>query len=417
MRGEQASLPRLNLLFLLSELRIMNKLAVILFSSVLVFSQTPFAAAEVPASFAFTGSGYGHGVGMSQIGAKAKAVAGESATAILTYYYKDVVVAPVVDTHTIRVNIGTALKTFSVSTTQLNSKIDVFVGDVPAAVTPVPALTISPQTAAIFAVEGNTVAIGAVKGRVLTVRWGAPNTILTFFGPGKPVRYKYGQIQVKVVRGALEVTNSLSIHDEYLWGISEVSSAWPAAVLEAQAIAARSYALAKIGSIRSVCDCHVYSHIGDQNFVGFSKEAEPKIGKLWKAAVQRTNVDTSTSLAVLHQGKPIQAFYSSSSGGATQTTFDAWGQATPYTQSVADPAGLDPKLNPRFAQWKASATQEILAKAFLLADIVTLEIISRNSAGAVTYIKGTSSNGSTKLLRGDTFRSRAKIPSPYFNLG
>ena len=358
----------------------MKKIAAILFSGVLFFSQFPLARAEAPASFAFTGSGYGHGVGMSQIGAKARAVAGESATAILTYYYKDVVVAPVVDTYTIRVNIGTALKSFSVSTTQLNSKIDVFIGEIPLAVNPVPALTIAPQTKANFAIEGKSVAIGAVKGKLLTVRWGAPNTILTFFGPGNPVRYKYGQIQVKVVAGALEVTNSLSLHDEYLWGISEVSSAWPAAVLEAQAIAARSYALAKIGSIRSACDCHVYSHIGDQNFVGFSKEAEPKIGKLWKAAVLRTNIDSSTSLALLNQGKPIQAYYSSSSGGATQTTFDAWGQATPYTQSVADPAGLDPKLNPRFAQWKASATQEIVAKAFLLADIVTLEIISAISS-------------------------------------
>ena len=394
----------------------MKKLAAILFSSVLLLSHSPSAVAQAPASFAFTGSGYGHGVGMSQIGAKARAVAGESATAILNYYYKDVVIAPVIDTHTIRVNIGTGLKNFSVSTSQLDSKIDVFIGDIPASLAPVPALTITAQTKALFAIEGKSVAIGTVKGKVLTVRWGAPNAILTFFGPGNPVRYKYGQIQVKAVGSNLEVTNSLSIHDEYLWGISEISSAWPAAVLEAQVIAARSYALAKIGSIRGTCDCNVYSHIGDQNFVGFSKEAEPKIGKLWKAAVLRTNVDTSTSLAMLNKGKPIQAYYSSSSGGATQTTLDAWGQATPYTQSVADPAGLDPKLNPRFAQWKASATQELVAKAFLLADIVSLEIVSRNSAGAVTYIKGTSSNGSTKLLRGDTFRSRAKIPSPYFLL-
>jgi hypothetical protein len=77
---------------------------------------------------------------------------------------------------------------------------------------------------------------------------------------------------------------------------------------------------------------------------------------------------------------------------------------------------LDPKINPRFAQWKASATQELVAQAFLLTDVISLEIISRNSAGAVTYIKATSSTGSTKLLRGDTFRSRVKIPSPYFQL-
>ncbi len=384
--------------------------------SFLLLAQFPSAQAEAPASFAFTGSGYGHGVGMSQIGAKARAVAGESATAILNYYYKDVVIAPVVDTQTIRVNIGSALKNFSISTAQVNSKIEVLAGDIPAGVTALPIMTIAPQTKATFAIEGKNVVIGSVKAKSLTIRWGSPSTILTFYGPGASVRYKYGQIQVKVVSGALEVTNSLSLHDEYLWGISEISSAWPSAVLDAQVIAARSYALAKMGGIKGSCDCHVYSHIGDQNFVGYSKEAEAKIGKFWKAAVLRTNVDTSTSLVMLNKGKPIQAYFFSSSGGATQTTLDAWGQATAYTQSVADPAGLDPKLNPRFAQWKASATQELVAKAFLLPDIVTLEIITRNSAGAVTYIKGTSSNGSTKLLRGDTFRSRAKIPSPYFNL-
>jgi stage II sporulation protein D len=71
------------------------------------------AQAQAPASFSFTGSGYGHGVGMSQIGAKARALAGESATAILNYYYKDVVVTPVVDSHTIRVNIGKTQGIFS----------------------------------------------------------------------------------------------------------------------------------------------------------------------------------------------------------------------------------------------------------------------------------------------------------------
>ena len=71
-------------------------------------------------------------------------------------------------------------------------------------------------------------------------------------------------------------------------------------------------------------------------------------------------------------------------------------------------------LNPRFASWKASTTQALVAAAFILPDVVSLEIISRNSAGAVTRIKGTSSAGISKIIRGDTFRSRAKLPSPWF---
>ena len=393
------------------------KAARVLIAIALALSISPNSAqAQAPASFSFTGSGYGHGVGMSQIGAKARALAGESATAILNYYYKDVVVTPVVDSHTIRVNIGTSLKEFSVAGTNLSTVVQIFDGDLPLNSPALPVLTMGAKQRVNFILQDKSITLGAIKSKALTIRWIGPSPTISVTQSGSTERYRYGQIQVKIVKGLMEVTTSLSLHDEYLWGISEVPSNWPAAVLEAQAIAARSYALSKIATIKPSCDCHVYSHIADQNFVGFSKEAEPKIGKLWKAAVVRTNIDTFTSLAILSKGKPIQAYYSSSSGGATQTTLDAWGTATAYTQSVSDTASVEVKNNPRFAKWNASALQAVVATAFLLPDIITLEIMSRNTAGAVTYIKGTSSNGSTKLLRGDTFRSRVKIPSPYFTL-
>ena len=393
------------------------KAARVLITIALALSISPNSAqAQAPASFSFTGSGYGHGVGMSQIGAKARALAGESATAILNYYYKDVVVTPVVDSHTIRVNIGTSLKEFSVAGTNVSTVVQIFDGDLPLNSPALPVLTMGAKQRVNFILQDKSITLGAIKSKALTIRWIGPSPTISVTQSGSTERYRYGQIQVKIVKGLMEVTTSLSLHDEYLWGISEVPSNWPAAVLEAQAIAARSYALSKIATIKPSCDCHVYSHIADQNFVGFSKETEPKIGKLWKAAVVRTNVDTFTSLAILSKGKPIQAYYSSSSGGATQTTLDAWGTATAYTQSVSDTASVEVKNNPRFAKWNASADQRIVATAFLLPDIITLEIMSRNTAGAVTYIKGTSSNGSTKLLRGDTFRSRVKIPSPYFTL-
>ncbi len=376
----------------------------------------PVASAETPQTFSFTGAGYGHGVGMSQMGARAHALTGESATAILNYYYKDVSITPVVDTQTIRVNIGHLLHSVSFVSTTPDSTIQIFAGEVVGPTDALPIATFTTKQKASFRLDANGAITGPVSGKSFTIRWTGPNSLVTFAQPGSAVKYRYGQIQMKVIKGAIEVTNSLLIHDEYLWGISEMPSSWPAAALEAQVIASRSYALAKVGVLKASCDCHVYSHIADQNFVGYSKEIEPKIGALWKAAVIRTNLDTTTSLAILAKGKPIQAYFFSSSGGATQTTADAWGQATSYTQSVADPAGLNPKINPRFASWKANATQELVSQAFLLPDVVSLEIISRNSAGAVTYIKGTSRNGSTKLLRGDTFRSRVKIPSPYFQL-
>jgi len=388
----------------------MSKNFLALLIAALISSSAPAQAIEIPPTFEFTGSGYGHGVGMSQIGARSRALTGESATAILNYFYKDVQVAPFVDTHTIRVNIAHLVKSIAFTTHTPGARIDVYEGDIGNSTEFLPISSFATKKKATFTIATLS------KSKALTLRWVGENPIITMTQGSVSTKYKYGYITIKVVKGAMEVTNTLALRDEYLWGISEVPSSWPAAMLEAQAIASRSYALSKLSVIRPSCDCQVYSHITDQNFVGYSKESEPRFGIFWKDAVSRTIIDTSTSLVVLSNGKPAQTYFFSSSGGATQTTRDAWGEATAFTQSVPDTASVDVKLNPRFASWKASSTQELVAKAFLLPNVVSLEIISRNDAGAVTYIAATSSDGVTKKLRGDTFRSRAKLPSPWFSL-
>ena len=388
----------------------MSKNFLALLIAALISSAAPAQATEIPPTFEFTGNGYGHGVGMSQIGAKARAVSGESATAILNYYFKDVLIAPYADTHTIRVNIAHLVKSVAFTTHSPGARIEVFEGDIGNSIQSLPITTFATKKKATFT------SAALSKQKALTLRWVGENPIITMTQGSVSTKYKYGYITLKVVKGAIEVKNTLALRDEYLWGISEVPSSWPASMLEAQAIASRSFALSKLGVIRPSCDCQVFSHISDQNFVGYSKESEPRFGRLWKDAVSRTIIDTSTSLVVLSNGKPAQTYFFSSSGGATQTTLDAWGGATTYTQSVPDSASVDVKLNPRFASWKASSTQELVAKAFLLPDVVSLEILSRNQAGAVTFIAATSSDGVTKKIRGDTFRSRAKLPSPWFYL-
>jgi len=379
---------------------------------------TPAFGSTAPALFSFTGSGFGHGVGMSQIGARALAAAGESATSILKYYFKDVDVIPVIDTATIRVNIGNALRGAIFSTSTSASSLRVYAGDLPASeTTTAPIMTVANKKKLTISITLDKKGIQGLPGTpaAATLRWsGGAAPVVTVTESNSTNRYRYGQIQIKVIKGALEITNSLALRDEYLLGISEVPSSWPPAILEAQTIAARSYALSKMGTIKPACDCNVYDHIVDQNFVGFSKESEARFGQIWRAAVLRTLVDTSTGLAILSNGKPIQAYYFSSSGGATQSSADAWGGFTAYTHSVADTASVLTSLNPRYASWSATATQALVSKAFGLPDVASLEILSRNSAGAVTWIKGISTNGVSMVIRGDTFRSRTKIPSPWF---
>jgi len=386
---------------------------------------------DTPTEFAITGAGYGHGVGLSQIGARSKALAGDTATAILNYYYKDVVIQPLDDSKILRVNVGHLLSTARIATSTPDATLQIFSGDIGDAQDVAPIAVVPVKSSLTFSILGSTVVPSVVTGkqvtslprnRIFTVRWSgtryAPGVdgVVSLTHSSLTTRYRYGQMQFRAVRAStlgfrLEITNSVRLADEYLWGISEVPSSWPAAALEAQAIASRTYALNKAGIYRAACDCDLYGEISDQKFLGYAKEIEKGWGKFWKAAVTNT-----AGLTLTQNNLPIAAYFGSSTGGLTETALNAWGTERTYTQIIPDPGSLDPKLNPRFFTWKRSVTQASVALAFALPDVATLEIVSKNASGTVGLIRATSTTGVQKTLRGETFRSRTKIPSAYFDL-
>ena len=402
-------------------------------SVALLLSAFPISAQanEIPANFSFTGSGYGHGVGMSQIGARAKALAGESATAILNYYYSGTSVETATDTQILRINIGHLLTSAKIRSDSAGAVFALYAGDVSETGTSTAILNYPSKTTLNLNLSGGQISISTLRGSkttqiasgsVFTLRWsgtrymeGAP-AVLSLTTNNVVNRYRHGQMQFKVVKDKLlgkriEIVNSVRLQDEYLWGVSEVPSLWPTAALQAQAIASRTYALAKAVRIRAACDCHLYGSISDQTFAGFAKEGEPKFGVLWKNAV-----DSTIGQIITFAGSPITAYFSSSSGGITETSEHAWGTATPYTLSVLDTASVDVALNPRFASWSRQIPQSVIAAAFALNDVVSLQVISMNPAGTVALIQATSSTGITAELRGETFRSRSKLPSAWFSI-
>jgi hypothetical protein len=77
---------------------------------------------------------------------------------------------------------------------------------------------------------------------------------------------------------------------------------------------------------------------------------------------------------------------------------------------------LDLAINPRFVTWNREVPQSVIATAFVLPDVVSLEILGMNESGTVAQIQATSSSGVQVALRGETFRSRTKIPSAWFSL-
>ena len=406
-------------------------LAISIAVSPITFLPNAAYAETVPATFAFQGSGYGHGVGMSQIGARAKALAGESATAILQYYYTGTIVETVTDTQILRINLGNLLTSAKLRSDSKGAELQLFAGDLGETQTATPLLTFPSKTSLNLNLSDGLLAISTTRGTTtkaittgssFTLRWsgtryqdGSP-TVISLTTNGATKKYRHGQISLKVIRDKtlgkrLAIINSVRLQDEYLWGIGEVPSSWPTQALEAQAIASRTYAYAKSTKIRSACDCHLYATISDQTFAGYSKESEPRFGEIWKAAVNRT-----AGSIITYEGRPITAYFSSSSGGTTETSEHAWGTATPYTVSVPDSASVDVALNPRFASWTREIPQAVVAQAFALPDVISLTVLSNNPAGSVALIQAISSDGSFAVLRGETFRSRSKLPSAWFSV-
>ena len=385
----------------------MYKKALFLFLALLLSS--PVANADN--QFTFVGSGLGHGVGLSQIGAKAMALDGKSAEEILKYYYTGVQIQPFYDWYDIKVNIGHQLTSANLQLASATGYLTIN------------GFQISDQaTIATFKYNSNGITTFIRKNKLLIATLPASNSLEinwsgtrflpgdeaeVAFNSGKSVRYKFGQIKLLVVGKSFEASNTVRLKDEYLYGISEVSSNWPIEALRAQVIAARTYALSKVGYYRPICDCELYGTIKDQLFIGIGKLAEPRYGDNWKAAVDQTNIDGETGLTITYEGHPINAYYSSSSNGMTESALNAFGTDQPYLQPVADPASMDPKLNPRYTNWSRSISAVIVAKAFNLSDIAKLEIIGKR-------IYATSIGGKQVSLRIETFRSRVVLPSPFF---
>ena len=390
-----------------------------------------------PETFTLVGSGYGHGIGLSQWGAYAMAKEGRDASGILTYYYSGTTVSAVPDETEVRVNVR-----YQIANAQMRSEaiaadggaIEVNVGG--------NVVVAGPQDVFTFGVSGASVAVQRIsQGQTtdlgsaanVSVRWagtrnsggavGGPTLLNlisgqgTFDSPGH--RYRYGSMEVSAVTTSsgvrLNIVNVVRLHDEYLYGISEVTSSWPAAALQAQAIAARTYALAKIAKsgVRKACDCHVDDGTGpyiDQTFTGYAKQSGAKGGK-WVEAVDATAASPTTGLAVLHNGEPISAFYSSSSGGATNTVKEVWGGDLPYLVSQPDQWSLNSD-NPHRA-WTVTISQAQMAKAFQTAAVWKVEVTKRLTSGAVGEVRGTLSDGSSRSLTGEQFRTALGLKSAY----
>ena len=166
--------------------------------------------------------------------------------------------------------------------------------------------------------------------------------------------YLHGRINLVAVPNSdtqfYVVLDSLSM-EEYLRGIAEVPGDWPTAALEAQVIAARTYAISAVERRRSAHAWNhpfdLYSSVWDQVYIGNTAELNPSKAP-WVRAVENTAGRT-----LLHNGTKVQAYYSSSNGGHTERSEYVFHSDLAYLPAKPDP--FDQQHSPH-ATWTRAYT-------------------------------------------------------------
>jgi SpoIID/LytB domain protein len=274
-------------------------------------SAYPTQSAPVPgeALFVVSGRGWGHGVGMSQYGAYGMATAGHTHEEILAYYYTGTEIGRA-GTKEVRVLLGEGKPAVTISSTVPFTIVD-RIGDVYKL--PAGPLVLR-RKLTLPTADGPAQAVSP-----LVVRPGkkAP---LALDG----TRYR-GKLEIVSQASFLRVVNVVAL-ESYLEGVvsGEMPHTWPSQALQAQAVAARSYALADLVKGKPF---DLYSDARSQVYRGIAGER----------ARTSEAVRATAGEVVLYGGRIATTYYFSTSGGKTASAADVFGFAVPYLVSRPDP--------------------------------------------------------------------------------
>lgn len=261
------------------------------------------------ALFVVSGRGYGHGVGMSQYGAFGMANAGYTHEEILAYYYTGTEPGRLPG-RDVRVLLAEGRRAVTISSTVPYSAID---GAGTTYRFPSGPLVLRAD------LKVPTPAGVAAAVAPLVIRPGK-NTPLSL--DAHPYR---GRLELTREAPFLRVVDYVGL-EPYLQGVvaGEMPYRWPMEALEAQAIAARSYALANLVKGKPF---DLYADQRSQVYLGVAGEQART-----SDAVQATG-----GQVVTYAGKVASTLYFSSSGGRTASAADVFGVAAPYLVSRPDP--------------------------------------------------------------------------------
>jgi SpoIID/LytB domain protein len=336
------------------------------------------------ATFVITGHGWGHGVGLSQYGAYGYAQHGFTYDKIVAHYFSGTQLgqAPVT-----RVRV---LLASGAATLKLGSAAVFTVRDAAGEVHDVAAGTYTLTSAMKLKL------LGDVKAKALT----GPLTFLPGTSPLALRRRYRGSIRVDVVNGKLRAIDYVGL-EQYLYGVvpSEMPFSWHPEALKAQAVVARSYALA----VRKTGAFDLYPDTRSQVYLGIDHERPST----------NAAVDATAGKVVLYNGQVAKTYFFSTSGGRTASSQDVWGTAVPYLLSVPDPYDT---ISPYHTWGPFAFTGAKLGKMMHVPGRLVDVQPELDSSGRVTSVTAVGTEGSVAVAAGD-LRRRLGLRSTWFTVG
>ena len=330
-------------------------------------------------TFVFSGRGWGHGVGLSQYGALGLAGEGRTYAEILAHYYSgtELSQAPVAR---VRVLVAEAKATVTVSSEE-----------------PFRVRDASGET---HALPARAVKLG--RGLELDLPGGrrrleGPLVFLPGKAPLEVGAAYRGRIVVSVTGTKLNAVNDVGL-EQYLAGVvpDEMPAAWHPEALKAQAVAARSYALAHRVSGKGF---DLYADVRSQVYGGLEAE-DPRA----TAAIAATAGEVVT-----YGGKVANTLFHSTSGGRTASAEEAFGTSVPYLVPVDDPHSASSPVH----SWGPVAVTDVVArKGLKLGTPVTGIRLAKAPSGRVGSAIVTTTMG-TRTVTGGQLRSGLGLRSTW----
>jgi len=205
-------------------------------------------------------------------------------------------------------------------------------------------------------------------------------------------RYR-GRLRVRAEDGKLHVVNVLDL-EGYLQGVVplEVFPSWPGPALQAQAIAARTYALVKMDE-RHNGSFDVRCTTKDQAYGGVDAE-DPRTNEA---------VEATAGAVLCYRGRPFTAFFHSCCGGRTANGEQVFADPTPTLRGV--PCGYCSEA--KWYKWSAKLSLGELGRRLGMPDLTDLGFRRAGADGRVVRVTlHRSGGGPPPEMTGTAFRER-----------